>query len=156
MRFVGSSVSGNEKLTYSLAASKKHFLQFNVGNVSDKQLKKESIQTVDSMTMLSQAGHEIPVKRKSYVKLAVKPEYKGLCSSTPITSQLFGDTLGQDIIDMDLKKKLMHAPSDPINRQHHFCQNSFLAQGSSRGPPPRYHPYKRKSSVSFAMWACCK
>ena len=77
-------------------------------NAPDRVSKVNSLQvTTDALTMLNQASYEISLKRKSYLKSVLKPEYHGLCSSTKnITSFLFGDDLAKDIKEYDIKKKL--------------------------------------------------
>ena len=63
--------------------------------------------TLDAMALLSHANHEVSIKRKRYVRSVIKNEdYKSLCDTTQITTQLFGDNISQDMKDIDLRRKL--------------------------------------------------
>ena len=67
-------------------------------------LKTDSLQTcIDVTAIMSQASTEMSIKRRGFCKAAIQPDYKDLCSRTqPITKNLFGDNVTQDMKDIKM------------------------------------------------------
>lgn len=112
--------------------------------------------TIDIVSMLAKVNMEIAQKRKVTIRPCLKGDFKKLSSSTQVTENLFGDTLTQDIKDIQVKRKIednYYSNSRTYNSGKRFRgnnyrggynnnynnNNSFLWRGRGRGRPPSYY-----------------
>ena len=130
---------------------------------TDREVRLENFQTtIDSLTMLHQATHEISLKRKQYIKSVIKPEYHGLCSSKKVTEFLFGDELAKDIKEYDLKKKLTYKYQENYSGSKTYNYNTnnrwntrrsrggyFLGRGRGYRRPYNQNPYNQRGERGY-------
>ena len=102
---------------------------------ADQKTKSAQI-CVDVTQMLSQVSRELSIKRRSFTRSHVGPEYKPLCdSSRPITTNLFGDQLTEDIKQINVSKQIADRA---FNNRSPFLSKG-RGRGSSRAPHHQYN-----------------
>ena len=153
---------GTQKTLIKVASAtlKLNDIAVTQGNENSKKLALQI--TADIMAMLGQANQDISLKRRSFVRSVLKPEYKSLCSSTKdITEYLFGENLSQDICNLVVTNKVStrtssSAYSNFYGNSSSDYKNSFLGRrrssshhqqrlfNSSRAPPNPHSKNQRQ------------
>ena len=118
--------------------------------------------TVDMAGILGHASKEISIKRRTFIRNVINPQYKDLCSATqPITTHLFGDDLPKLVKGLNLTNRIGNRSSVPskgyharsqgkssyysnTNKNHYKKQNSFLGRGRGNLPYQRYQSRRPK------------
>ena len=146
IKFQGMQKSLTKILSSTLQLNS--MLEYSDVDASTKERANQLV--IDNTAMLSQVHKEISLQRRSFVQRVLNPQYKHLCSkSHEITKQLFGDTLTQDIKDLNMSNNLTRnvsyvdrgrdrGLSFPRYHSHTSTRNSFLYQGrGGRGQYPQ-------------------
>ena len=104
----------------------------------DFSVQSMAQKTVDIAAILGHASYEVSLKRRVFVRSAIKNEYKDLCAATqPITTLLFGDDLPKLVKGLNLTNKLGYKNSNSSYKSNSKYRND--GQYRSR-------PYYRNSS----------
>ncbi|XP_066915157.1 uncharacterized protein [Clytia hemisphaerica] len=138
--------------------------------LNNKADKKQLVQkSTDIIGLLGHASNEISLKRKQYIKTALKDEYKDLVSITnqedsksKSSEKLFGENLSECIKDLKLRNKLK-GPTTSTRGKHrggysgrfqpyNKDNSSFLGYGrrgmssSTQSSQPKQRFYKKKGN----------
>jgi len=120
--------------------------------INSKDLKNSgqavAQKTADMAAILGHASREISIKRRTFIRGVIHPQYKDLCSTTqPITKKLFGDDLPKLVKGLNLTNKIgkyrpRQKPYDRYQRvqmSNTLHKNPFLGQGRGNLPYRRYN-----------------
>ena len=98
-------------------------------NLSSEQKTKSAQICIDMTQMMSKSCLEISEKRRGFAKSNIAHDYKDLCDiSRPITKNLFGDNIPEDMKCLKLTKQLAAR-----NYGYNKFSTSFLSRGRGRG-----------------------
>ena len=103
--------------------------------------------TVDIISILAKVNRDLTIKRKTMIRPALKGDFKTLATSTKTSGEnLFGDTLTQDIKDIQVKKKIEDTGKEfprrtyrsygnryNNNNNNNYGAGNFLGRGRGRG-----------------------
>lgn len=94
-------------------------------------LLKKSMQTLsDSLSLLSDASHEIDLRRRSLFKSDMKSEYRLLCSDqSPVKELLFGTELGKSVKDLTEASKVTSKITSKPNKNKRQSYNYSSQHG---------------------------
>ena len=140
----------NKEVRKLLSAHQRCDLRFlsmqKIFNVTSTDIGRMAQITTNVCAMLGDVSHEISQNRRSYVRGALKDEYKELCGNKESYLWLFGDHLPHDIIDLGITNKLKKKDQyNYYSRGHqNFKRQGYSSQSSSRPQP--YSTHKPQNS----------
>ncbi|XP_071088844.1 uncharacterized protein [Haliotis cracherodii] len=89
---------------------------------------------VDGVAVLAAANYELSMRRRDAIRFDLKPEYKVLCAhNTPLTENLFGDNVAEQIKDLSETNKMIGRVSQSNNVAPNYRFNPLkMTRGNFR------------------------
>ena len=114
----------------------------NKNEVIDSKGKDVVVKTIDAITLLGKANHQMTFERKEILKNALSEDYKTICEQDHSDSK---QLLGDDLADNVKKAKATHSMNQSISNKR------LRLSSSSPRNPTSLHSSNSKASASHSL-----